>query len=45
MTKKQRKNNKRTTPPKKNIQELQNSRNGGQIALRGFSYQFFYHVI
>ncbi len=31
--------NKKATPPKKNIQELQDSRNGGQIALRGYSYQ------
>ena len=28
--------------PKKSIQELSNSRNGGQVALRGYSYQFLY---
>lgn len=28
--------------PKANIEELQESRNGGQIALRGYSYQFLY---
>ena len=26
--------------PKASIEELQESRNGGQIALRGYSYQF-----
>ena len=29
-------------PPKATIQELQDSRDGGQIALRGFTYQFLY---
>ena len=33
--------NKKTTA-KNNLQELQESRNGGQIALRGYSYQFLY---
>ena len=28
--------------PKVSIEELQESRNGGQIALRGYSYQFLY---
>ena len=28
--------------PKESIQELSNSRNGGQVALRGYSYQFLY---
>ena len=28
--------------PKASIEELQESRNGGQIALRGYSYQFLY---
>ena len=27
---------------KVNLQELQESRNGGQVALRGYSYQFLY---
>jgi len=29
-------------PPKASIQDLQASRDGGQIALRGFTYQFLY---
>lgn len=38
------KNTKRkiTSATKTNISELNNSRNGGQIALRGYSYQFLY---
>lgn len=31
-----------STAPKANIQELTASRNGGQIALRGYTYQFLY---
>lgn len=31
-----------TNPPKTTIQELQDSRDGGQIALTGFTYQFLY---
>jgi len=31
-----------TSPPKRNLQELQDSRAGGQIALRGFTYQLLY---
>lgn len=34
--------NKKAVPPKITMQELENSRNGGQIALRGFKYQFLY---
>ena len=33
---------KSATSKSKTIQELQNSRVGGQIALRGFTYQFLY---
>ena len=33
---------KKPIPPKKNIQSLQGSRDGGQIALRGYTYQFLY---
>lgn len=33
------KKNKKTVPPKKDIQELIDSRDGGRIALRGYSYQ------
>ena len=36
------KKNKKAAAPKANIQELSISRNGGQIALRGYSYQFLY---
>jgi len=36
------KKNKKVAAPKANIQELSISRNGGQIALRGYSYQFLY---
>lgn len=36
------KNNKKSVLPKATIQELESSRNGGQIALRGFTYQFLY---
>lgn len=38
MSKKLKKNN----ISKSNIKELQESRTGGQIALKGFSYQFLY---
>ena len=38
----QKKNNKKIVSPKKTIQELEGSRDGGQIALRGFTYQFLY---
>ena len=31
--------NKKAIPPKKNIQDLKDSRNGGQVALKGYSYQ------
>ena len=34
--------NKKVTVPKTDIEELNNSRNGGQIALKGYSYQFLY---
>ena len=40
--KKKQKSSKKTPLAKANIQELQESRNGGQIALRGYSYQFLY---
>ena len=36
------KKSKKVAAPKANIQELSISRNGGQIALRGYSYQFLY---
>lgn len=36
------KKNKKNIAPKLSIQELEESRNGGQIALRGYSYQFLY---
>ncbi len=36
------KKNKKVAAPKINIQELSISRDGGQIALRGYSYQFLY---
>jgi hypothetical protein len=36
------KNNKKSASPKATIQELVDSRDGGQIALRGFTYQFLY---
>ena len=36
------KKNKKVAVPKANIQELNISRDGGQIALRGYSYQFLY---
>lgn len=36
------KKDKKTVAPKLSIQELEASRNGGQIALRGYSYQFLY---
>ena len=41
------KTNKKPPVAKANIQELQESRDGGQIALRGYSYQFLYscHLI
>jgi len=40
--KKKQKANKKPPVAKINIQELQKSRDGGQIALRGYSYQFLY---
>lgn len=40
--KKKRKVNKQSPVAKVNIQELMESRDGGQIALRGYSYQFLY---
>lgn len=40
--KKKQKANKKPPVAKVNIQELQESRDGGQIALRGYSYQFLY---
>ena len=36
------KKGKKVAAPKANIQELNASRDGGQIALRGYSYQFLY---
>ena len=36
------KKGKKVAVPKANIQELKASRDGGQIALRGYSYQFLY---
>ena len=41
---KKKKQQKTKNPPvaKVNIQELHDSRDGGQIALRGYSYQFLY---
>lgn len=40
--KKKQKVNKKPSVAKVNLQELQESRTGGQIALRGYSYQFLY---
>ena len=40
--KKNAKPNKKQSNMKANLQELQESRTGGQIALRGYSYQFLY---
>lgn len=40
--KKKQKVNKKPPVAKANIQKLQESRDGGQIALRGYSYQFLY---
>ena len=40
--KKKQKVNKKPPVAKVNLQELQESRDGGQIALRGYSYQFLY---
>lgn len=40
--KKKQKKRERNTKDKCKIQELQESRDGGQIALRGYSYQFLY---
>ncbi len=40
--KKKQKANKKTPVAKVNLQELRESRDGGQIALRGYSYQFLY---
>ena len=40
--KKNQKSNKKPPVTKVSIQELQESRDGGQIALRGYSYQFLY---
>lgn len=42
MGKSTKKKNKKASAPKANIQELNISRDGGQIALRGYSYQFLY---
>lgn len=42
MTKNTKKKSKKPIPPKANIQELNDSRDGGQIALSGYSYQFLY---
>ena len=42
MSRDTKKNNKKSTHMKASIQELSESRNGGQIALRGYSYQFLY---
>ena len=39
---KKRKVNKKSPVAKVNIQELMESRDGGKIALRGYSYQFLY---
>lgn len=36
---------KKPISPKKSIQSLQESRDGGQIALRGYTYQFCMLVI
>ena len=36
------KRKKKKAPHITNIQELSDSRDGGQIALRGYSYQFLY---
>ena len=40
--KKKQKSNKNPPVVRANLQELQDSRDGGQIALRGYSYQFLY---
>ncbi len=40
--KKKQKDNKKPPVSKANLQELHESRDGGQIALRGYSYQFLY---
>lgn len=42
MGKSTKKENKKVTDTKANIQELSISRDGGQITLRGYSYQFLY---
>ena len=42
MSKRIGKKSKKSIGPKLNIQELKESRDGGQIALRGYSYQFLY---
>ena len=42
MAKNTKKKSKKPIPPKANIQELNESRDGGQIALSGYSYQFLY---
>lgn len=44
MTKKKKVKNKKSSKPKSrgSIKKLQESRDGGQIALRGYSYQFLY---
>ena len=36
------KKKKKINPPKTIMKELEDSRNGGQIALAGFTYQFLY---
>lgn len=38
----EKKTTKKVYKPKMTIKELSNSRDGGQIALRGYSYQFLY---
>jgi hypothetical protein len=42
MKKEAKKKSKKVAHPKVNIQKLRDSRDGGQIALRGYSYQFLY---
>ena len=42
MKKNSKKKTKKASTSNSNIQELSASRNGGQIALKGYSYQFLY---
>lgn len=42
MGKKKKERTNKKLAAKVNLQELQESRNGGQAALRGYSYQFLY---